>query len=81
VTVSATLQYLFLLLQLMSILIYAVNLPVISLWQQPQVFPHASRLASQHALAGAYQSNGQIEQAVALLEHVATTRERALADE
>ncbi|KAL4781260.1 hypothetical protein BJX76DRAFT_360039, partial [Aspergillus varians] len=31
---------------------------------------HPYRLASQHALAGAYQANGQIPQAVELLDHV-----------
>jgi hypothetical protein len=31
---------------------------------------HPSRLASQHALAGAYQANGQVKDAVTLLQHV-----------
>ena len=31
---------------------------------------HPDRLASQHALARAYQANGQVKEAVALLEHV-----------
>ncbi|OQE41176.1 hypothetical protein PENCOP_c005G05928 [Penicillium coprophilum] len=42
---------------------------------------HASRLASQHVLAGAYRSNGQIKQAVELLEHVVAVRERTLDEE
>ncbi|KAL4943463.1 hypothetical protein BDV06DRAFT_221210 [Aspergillus oleicola] len=41
---------------------------------------HPSRLASQHELAGAYQANGQIKQAVELLEHVVTVK-RTLAEE
>jgi hypothetical protein len=31
---------------------------------------HPSRLASQHALAGAYQANGQVQEAAVLLEQV-----------
>ncbi|RKK64704.1 hypothetical protein BFJ69_g16600 [Fusarium oxysporum] len=41
---------------------------------------HPSRLASQHALAGAYQANGQIAEAVELLKHVVTVRETTLAE-
>ena len=41
---------------------------------------HPSRLASQHALACAYQANGQIKEAVQLLKHVVKTREK-LADD
>jgi nucleoside phosphorylase len=39
---------------------------------------HPSRLASQHALASAYQVNGRIKQAVELLEHVVAVRESTL---
>ena len=35
---------------------------------------HPSRLASQHALAGAYKANGQIKEAIAL-EHVVEIQE------
>ncbi|KAF5697271.1 hypothetical protein FGLOB1_12880 [Fusarium globosum] len=41
---------------------------------------HPSRLASQHALARAYQDNGQIEEAVKLLEHVVAIEEKTLAE-
>lgn len=36
---------------------------------------HPSRLASQHALAGAYESDGQTKKAVELLEHVVAIKE------
>ncbi|KAJ6090143.1 hypothetical protein N7486_008958 [Penicillium sp. IBT 16267x] len=42
---------------------------------------HPDRLASQHALAQAYESNGQIKQAVELLEYVVAVRERTLDEE
>ncbi|KAL2859896.1 kinesin light chain [Aspergillus lucknowensis] len=38
------------------------------------------RLASQHALAGAYQANGQVKEAVKLLEHVVATESKVLAE-
>src|SRR5436309_126089 len=38
-------------------------------------------LTSQHELAGAYQANGQIKQAVELLEYVVKIRERVLAED
>jgi hypothetical protein len=38
------------------------------------------RLASQHELAGAYQANGQISEAVTLLEHVVKIREKLAED-
>ncbi|VTO90217.1 unnamed protein product [Fusarium graminearum] len=41
---------------------------------------HPDRLASQHALAGAYQANGQVAVAVKLLEHVASVQETTLAE-
>ena len=40
---------------------------------------HPSRLASQHALAGAYEANGQVSKAVELLEHVVAIQEQVLA--
>ena len=40
-----------------------------------------SRLASQHKLVGAYQANGQVKEAVALLEQVVKIREQALAED
>jgi hypothetical protein len=39
---------------------------------------HPDRLASQHELARAYQSNGQIKKAMELLEHVVAVQERTL---
>ncbi|KAK3326646.1 P-loop containing nucleoside triphosphate hydrolase protein [Apodospora peruviana] len=42
---------------------------------------HPSRLASQHALAGAYKADGQIKKAVGLLEQVVAVRERTLTEE
>ncbi|KAK5111067.1 hypothetical protein LTR85_012286 [Meristemomyces frigidus] len=42
---------------------------------------HPSRLASQHALAIAYQANGQVEEAVRLLEHVVAIRKRVQAED
>ncbi|VTO85640.1 unnamed protein product [Fusarium graminearum] len=41
---------------------------------------HPDRLASQHALAGAYQANGQVAEAVKLLEHVVAIEETTLAE-
>ena len=41
---------------------------------------HPDRLASQHALAGAYRANGQVKQAVALLEHVVKVKESFMAE-
>ena len=41
---------------------------------------HPDRLASQRALAGAYEANGQVEEAVQLLEHVVQVEEK-LADD
>jgi hypothetical protein len=42
---------------------------------------HPLRLASQHVLAGAYQADGQVPKAVALLEHVVAVQEKVLAKE
>ncbi|MDB5243361.1 MAG: putative kinesin light chain 1, partial [Spirosoma sp.] len=39
------------------------------------------RLASQHELAGAYEADGQIKKAVALLEQVVAVQERTLAED
>ena len=41
---------------------------------------HPDRLASQHALAGAYEANGQVVEAVALLEQVVKIQETTLAE-
>jgi tetratricopeptide (TPR) repeat protein len=41
---------------------------------------HLSRLASEHALAGAYQANGQVTEAVRLLEHVVAVEKTILAE-
>jgi len=41
---------------------------------------HPDRLASQHALAVAYEANGQIEEAVQLLEHVVQVQEKLTDD-
>ena len=40
----------------------------------------SSRLASQHALAGAYKANGQVGEAVDLLEHVVKVQEKLTED-
>jgi hypothetical protein len=42
---------------------------------------HPSRLHSQHELASAYQANGQVKDAVQLLEHVVAIEKRVLAEE
>jgi hypothetical protein len=42
---------------------------------------HPSRLASQHDLAHAYQANGQVKDAVQLLEQVVVIRNRVLAED
>ncbi|KAL5373431.1 hypothetical protein DPSP01_012732 [Paraphaeosphaeria sporulosa] len=42
---------------------------------------HPSRLASQHALAIAYEANGQVKEAVKLLESVVAIRAEALAED
>lgn len=41
---------------------------------------HPSRLVSQHALAGAYQANGQVKEAVKLLEHVHKIRQKVVTE-
>ena len=40
----------------------------------------SSRLASQHALASAYRANGQVDEAVELLEHVVKIRQKLAED-
>jgi thioredoxin-like negative regulator of GroEL len=42
---------------------------------------HPSRLASQHALAGAYWANGQVTEAVELLEQVVAIKQKAMSKE
>jgi len=42
---------------------------------------HPDRLASQHALAGAYQANGQVKEAVTLLQHVVKVHADVLAED
>ncbi|KIW10708.1 hypothetical protein PV08_11672 [Exophiala spinifera] len=42
---------------------------------------HPSRLASQHALAGAYEANGQVKDAVRLLEEVVRIKGQTLAED
>jgi lipopolysaccharide biosynthesis regulator YciM len=39
---------------------------------------HPQRLASQHALAGVYEADGQVDKAVALLQHVVEVEEKTL---
>ncbi|SPO02492.1 uncharacterized protein DNG_05165 [Cephalotrichum gorgonifer] len=41
---------------------------------------HRDRLASQHALATAYQANGQVKEAIHMLEHVVKAHEMILAE-
>ncbi|KAH7303377.1 P-loop containing nucleoside triphosphate hydrolase protein [Stachybotrys elegans] len=40
---------------------------------------HPDRLASQHALAGAYEANGQVKEAVELLQHVVYIKSKIMA--
>ena len=47
----------------------------------PNLEDHPSRLASQHELAGAYQANGQVKEAVKLLERVVAIRTEVLAED
>ncbi|KAB5511465.1 hypothetical protein GE09DRAFT_689349 [Coniochaeta sp. 2T2.1] len=47
---------------------------VVAVQERTLAEEHRSRLASQHALAGAYKSDGQIKKAVALLEQVVTMK-------
>lgn len=42
---------------------------------------HPNRLISQHTLAGAYQANGQVKEAVDLLQQVVAIRERTLIED
>ena len=42
---------------------------------------HADRLLTQHVLASAYEANGQVKDAVRLLEHVVAIRERVQAED
>lgn len=48
---------------------------VVRIREQILAEDHPDRLASHHALAGAYQANGQAEKAVALLKQVVKIRE------
>jgi len=41
----------------------------------------ADRLSTQHALAGAYEADGQVKNAIQLLEHVVATKGRVLAED
>jgi hypothetical protein len=47
---------------------------VVTIQERTLAEDHPSRLASQHELAMAYQSDGQIKKAVALLEQVVESR-------
>ena len=42
---------------------------------------HPSRLASQHELARAYQANGQVKEAVKLLDHVVIVKRKVMAED
>lgn len=46
--------------------------------QEKQVEDHPSRLASQHALAGAYEANGQVDEAELIYQRALIGREKAL---
>jgi hypothetical protein len=54
---------------------------VVKIKEQTLAEDHPSRLASQHALAGAYQANGQVKEAVSLLEQVVKIEEQTLAED
>jgi hypothetical protein len=43
---------------------------VVAIQEKTLAEDHPDRLASQHALAGAYESNGQVKEAVQMLEQV-----------
>jgi tetratricopeptide (TPR) repeat protein len=59
----------------------------ITLWEEVMCLEdsltedHPDRLASQHELAMAYQANGQVKRAVALLEHVVKVKEGSLTED
>jgi hypothetical protein len=54
---------------------------VVKIREQTLAEDHPSRLASQHALARAYQANGQVKEAVSLLEQVVKIWEQTLAED
>ncbi|RMZ89045.1 hypothetical protein DV736_g3719, partial [Chaetothyriales sp. CBS 134916] len=54
---------------------------VVKIQEQTLAEDHPSRLASQYALAGAYEANGQVKEAVALLERVVKIEEQTLAED
>lgn len=54
---------------------------VVEMEEQTLSEDHPDRLASQHALAGAYQANGQIKEAVSLLKQVVEIREQTLSED
>ena len=54
---------------------------VVKIQEQRLAENHPDRLASQHALAIAYEANGQVKQAVSLLEEVVKIREQTLAED
>ena len=54
---------------------------VVKIQEQTLAEDHPDRLASQHALAGAYEANGQVKEAVSLLEQVVKIREQTLAED
>jgi Tetratricopeptide repeat len=54
---------------------------VVEIEEQTLSEDHPDRLASQHALAGAYQANGQIKEAVSLLKQVVEIREQTLSED
>ncbi|KAL5608544.1 hypothetical protein FOBRF1_009041 [Fusarium oxysporum] len=54
---------------------------VVSIQEKTLVEEHPSQLASQHALAIAYEANGQIKEAVELLEYVVTIKGTTLVEE
>jgi hypothetical protein len=54
---------------------------MITIQEQTLVEDNPDRLASQHALVGAYQANGQVKKAVLLLKQVVKIREQTLAED
>jgi tetratricopeptide (TPR) repeat protein len=54
---------------------------VVKIREQSLAEDHPARLASQHALAGAYRANGQVKEAAALLEKVVKIEEQSLAED
>jgi hypothetical protein len=54
---------------------------VVTIQENTLAEEHPDRLASQHALASAYEANRERKRAIKLLEYVVTIQEKTLAEE